>query len=446
MKAVKPAHLAFLAIPILAAFTVLPAWRVQLFPDFATYGLSRLTLVGIMVALFFCLSPDVDIDLGIGETKPVKTGYGDPLLTLRAMACSIVMIGHGTTVVFPPSDLPHVAADSRSFWLLMPMPWAGVWIFFTLSGYLMGKGFFTGRYHFSRKSIVHFYRNRLLRIVPLYYFALLTAVLFIHPEVLRFETLPYLISTFLFDTEGTRPGTVIGLLWSVATEMQFYLMVPLLALALSKAIPRVGAVAAVAAIMFVGLGYRTAAVFFAVPDDRAWNVEIYSPLLGNLDMFLLGMVTSWTVQRYPLRWPRLGYGFLFSGLIYVASAWWWTAWLPDPRQPTINYAIRYFAPTAFGLATAAAIIMFEHAARQSSDVVSRGVIRATQMLGTLTFAIYIWHEPVFVSLRRLYPSPMTAMDTLSAMALAIPAALLFAWITWLAIEKPFDDRRRFSAR
>jgi hypothetical protein len=59
----------------------------------------------------------------------------EPLMGLRAMACLMVLMGHFFRVVFPFS---HEGVPKAAMLLLSP-PWAGVWLFFALSGYLMGK-------------------------------------------------------------------------------------------------------------------------------------------------------------------------------------------------------------------------------------------------------------------------------------------------------------------
>src|SRR5664279_3498103 len=107
----KPTAFALLIGLPMAVFDILPAWRLHLFSKFVSYGIARFALFALLVVLFRFLSRNVDIDLGFGNRKPIRTGYGDPLLFLRAMACFIVMIGHGTTVVFVPKDLVHVASE-----------------------------------------------------------------------------------------------------------------------------------------------------------------------------------------------------------------------------------------------------------------------------------------------------------------------------------------------
>jgi len=116
--------------------------------------------------------------------------------------------------------------------------WAGVDLFFVLSGYLI-----TGRlmrtiddpHYFSR-----FYRNRILRIFPLYYglvIPFLLAIFFlVKPEHLHFYR-EHPVSLLIFTTNWT--FVCFGLphdyslvpLWSIAVEEQFYLLWPFVILA-----------------------------------------------------------------------------------------------------------------------------------------------------------------------------------------------------------------------
>jgi len=49
----------------------------------------------------------------------------------------------------------------------------------------MGKAFVKKRYDFTKEGILHFYRNRIMRIVPLAFSALLIILVFIYPEKIR---------------------------------------------------------------------------------------------------------------------------------------------------------------------------------------------------------------------------------------------------------------------
>jgi peptidoglycan/LPS O-acetylase OafA/YrhL len=430
------------ALILLVASSVLPAWRVQLFGDrLEWYYAVRATGVVAFVIFFSLFCRGFHASLKVAAAASARTGYGDSLLSLRAMACLIVLIGHGTTVVFPPDDLAFVASHSRFFWLSMPMPWAGVWVFFTLSGYLMGKGFFTGRYSFDRAGILRFYKNRIFRIVPLFYFAILLVAIFVRPEELNGSNITNILSLLFFDTDGTRPPHFIGLLWSIATEMQFYVTAPFFAGLIFLVARRNGALPVVVTAVLLGLVYRTTGAHASNDDGATWVRSIYSPLFGNLDIFVTGMAAAWFVRARPLSWPRLSHGILLAGVVYVAAAICWSRLLGSGEATNLIYGLRYYSPTIFALATAALIVILENAARQPAGVPSRLLVAGTQKLGILTYAIYLWHEPIFLAYAKSIAHPVSARNTLSALVVAGIAVFAFSWITWKAIEKPFDDLR-----
>ena len=68
-------------------------------------------------------------------------------------------------------------------------PWCGVWMFFTLSGYLMGKGFVTGRHSVDREGLKKFYRNRVLRILPIYFISIFLVSVFVNLTYLDLHNL-----------------------------------------------------------------------------------------------------------------------------------------------------------------------------------------------------------------------------------------------------------------
>lgn len=47
-----------------------------------------------------------------------------------------------------------------------------VWIFFSVSGFLQGNSFFDGKYPLNKHGIKTYWKNRILRIVPLFWLIL----------------------------------------------------------------------------------------------------------------------------------------------------------------------------------------------------------------------------------------------------------------------------------
>jgi peptidoglycan/LPS O-acetylase OafA/YrhL len=339
-------------------------------------------------------------------------------------------------MAFAPADIARQVSESWTLWLLFPLSWAGVWIFFALSGYLMGKGFFTGRYQFSRDGMLRFYRNRLLRLAPLAYFSIAVMVLFVHPEATSAANIKHLIALFLFEQS---PLPLIGPLWSIATEMQFYLLAPFMAFAIHMAARRVNIVFIATALLAFGTAYRFGCLIFA--GAPSWDDAVYTPLLGNLDIFGIGMMTSFVVQRYPIKWPRVGHGLGLMGALYIVCTVCFSRLLV--LSPHWAGALQYCAPPLFALTTACIILLFENAIGAGNRVspFTRAAIASTQIFGTLTYAIYIWHWPIFQVYATVLIKPISLSQTMSALGVTSILVFGFSLVTYRLIEKPFDDLR-----
>ena len=105
----------------------------------------------------------------------------------------------------------------------------GVAIFFVLSGFLLSRPFLArasvGR---PRPALGRYYWKRFLRIAPLYVFtALLALALIKKNDVLGARD--WLVTLFMGDTflRGTMPNGLTQM-WSLAVEVSFYLILPLL--------------------------------------------------------------------------------------------------------------------------------------------------------------------------------------------------------------------------
>jgi peptidoglycan/LPS O-acetylase OafA/YrhL len=137
---------------------------------------------------------------------------------LRALAVSSVMAYHFLPAKF---RAPGVG-------------WAGVWLFFVLSGFLITRNLIAGIDHLSFKDwIATFYWRRMLRIFPLYFGYVFVATLLvaaISSSSTAEHELPWLI-TFTENLRNWRLNSTSPFfdhLWSLSTEEQFYLVFPLL--------------------------------------------------------------------------------------------------------------------------------------------------------------------------------------------------------------------------
>lgn len=372
---------------------------------------------------------------------PMAVKGADPLLTLRGFACLIVLIGHGTAVVFSPADASELIRNNSPFRLAMVCPWLGVWIFFVLSGYLMGKGFYGGRYEISRAGILRFYANRLLRIAPVYWVAILIVAVIQARGVFQPENLLGFLSSLLFFQSTEMPFVVIGALWSVQTEIVFYLIVPFLFAALATLINRgASPVWLLVAFLAFGLAYRiTALVLGKLAGVSIWNAVICVPTIANIGLFATGVLTNWLIAHHG---KQISARFVATGIftaLFVAGALLFSASrIVDGRLQL--QALVILGPTVTAILTSIAIMALE--AERSHGV----FVRMTQWFGILTYSIYVVHEPIYNAVRASAPEWLSEGQSLIFTTLAMISAVGVGAIVYLAVERPFDALKRTDGR
>ncbi len=175
----------------------------------------------------------------------LRTGGRVPELDgLRGIAVLTVMIYHFSIV----KHVTNLWIDD-AYYRFAAMGWAGVDLFFVLSGFLI-TGILLEAKDNSRHYFRSFYLRRVLRIFPLYY-AYLAAFFVVLPWVAdrllgpgqlaqladleQIQVWLWLYASNLWTFfEGVHTGLATSHFWSLAIEEQFYMVWPLVVLLLSR--------------------------------------------------------------------------------------------------------------------------------------------------------------------------------------------------------------------
>jgi peptidoglycan/LPS O-acetylase OafA/YrhL len=384
-----------------------------------------------------------------GPRAPVKAARRDSgldlLLILRAFACLLVICGHYFCQVFMVEDFHGLTERNAALRLFMVSPWMGVWIFFSLSGYLMGKGFFSGRYTLTAPDTRRFFANRALRIIPVYAAAVLAVSVLMHPQIFAPQNLWMLVQILVFDSKADLPINPIGALWSVSTEFQFYLMAPFLAAGIYAVHRRCARMdVLIAATLAAGLALRVAGM---AHSESAWYSFIYTPFISNLDIFLSGMLLAKIVQdirkgatpeRHPAGTILVCLGALAAAVAVCKIA----AFRLGIEGKSADKALLTTLCCALTLLT---IYILETTdmkklSRRFPGLVA--ILGRVQIIGVLSYCIYVVHEPIYLFFRARAPENLGFAEVATWFPFLFGLVMASAYVTYRLIECRFDELKR----
>jgi peptidoglycan/LPS O-acetylase OafA/YrhL len=317
----------------------------------------------------------------------------------------------------------------------------GVEVFFVISGYLITLLLVSEHEKTGGIGFRRFWFRRARRLLPAVYMLLLvvsiTVVLFVRDQALRtrgdvaagltYTTNWYLISsgTSYFDSFGRPP--LLRHLWSLAVEEQFYLVWPLLLALLlwvcrrrpeRMAIPMLAMVAGSTLLMAVLYDPVDPSRVYYGTDTRAGGL-----ILGAL-LALFWRPAYLKRGGVAARGPALDVvgigGLAVLGIVMMTVG----------DQDAFLYRGGFLV---VGLATVACIAMATHPRSKTAKVLGLAPI---VWIGTRSYAIYLWHWPVYVLTRPGIDVPWSASETF-AVRLILTGVL--AELSYRLIERPIRN-------
>ncbi|WP_104193375.1 acyltransferase family protein [Cryobacterium sp. Y82] len=359
----------------------------------------------------------------LGPKNAPRPGRLAGLDGLRALAVIAVAIYH-----FFPSILPG--------------GFIGVDVFFVISGFLITGLLVSEHTRTGRISLHRFWQRRARRLVP----PLIPVVLIsctiafiiggdvlvgLGGQLLGASTFGYNWVSIATDASyfSLNEPELLRNLWSLAVEEQFYLVWPLLLLAvLLVRRPRVRLAIVttlfVAAALWMGLLYQPG----ADPTRVYYGSDTHSfGLFAGAALALLLRRPSGQRNELPRLRPWLGCGAI---LTIIALA----LWLPEDGTATYRGGL-----VAVSLATAV-VIWAGVRGGPFGRLLDAAPLR---YLGERSYGIYLWHWPVLVLVQLLWPASSPAGSLLPIGLLATVITLVVAGVSYRWLELPI---RRVGVR
>ena len=290
----------------------------------------------------------------------------DLLLILRGFLAYSVLVWHFKGYQYPIPELAFLTIPGRM----------AVWLFFILSGYLIGFGFSSRRYTYDKKGILDYYRNRILRIIPLF-----LTVSFV--GWLTIETKPEFSLQFIIEQvlmlQWNHQYDLNGVFWTLGIEMQFYILAPLLCylqfrngFSLKKSLGFY--------ILFLALPILAHEVFQTTWDIRA--------LYANLAIFQVGIIGS---QLFSKNWltkinnQRIIFISLATAILILSG-----------NLLYYKKAGAFISPVGMVLASFIGLLfILIHRYLESLNIKQNNWTKFLSVFGVLSYGIYAWHTFIF---------------------------------------------------
>lgn len=321
----------------------------------------------------------------------------------------------------------------------------GVAIFFVLSGFLLYRPFVRARLTGTPTPASSRYAlRRAARILPAYWLALVVlglALPTLVTGVFGEHWWVYLGLLQVYSEHWIIQGIPVA--WSLSTEVSFYLVLPLVAWSVTKALARRPPPSQVRIELLLLL--VTSVLAFGVREygHRAgWSATFDNTVIGKWPWFAVGLALAvmstaletgtWSrlpvvlrnAREHPWRW------WLAALLVFAASTS--TALLPQ-RVFTMTSGQLQLETLLFTIIVAlcAAPLVFANPAhrRTPATLLSH---RLSAWFGTISYGVFLWHYPLIGWLHGEMPG--AAVPVIGVLALALTIACASG--SWYLLERP----------
>jgi peptidoglycan/LPS O-acetylase OafA/YrhL len=349
-------------------------------------------------------SPDVI------DSSRTREGRRLDLDVVRGLAIVLALGWH-----FSGEQSGNVVIDALT-WPGHMFGWAGVDLFFVLSGFLLGRLVLTEQARTGRFDGRRFTARRLLKLWPVLY-AFLAVQALAGPE-------PW--SSYLWQNAlhvQNYAGTSLTHLWSLAVEEHFYLGLAVLfpLFARRRGSPRLLA-AILVGILVAALMLRIWAATHGVSDVRLqWRTHF------RVDSIAAGVLLALVHVHWPQQFDRLrGSRWLLLGVLAAGIVCLMTVGKMGAVGSTIGFTVAYL--------TAASLLLLLYRAAWIPR--ARWLTAPMALLGRYSYGIYIWHVFAAAVVLDLLPGFEPESATAGAQVIKYGAAIVVGVLATVMVEKP----------
>lgn len=355
---------------------------------------------------------------------------------VRGLAILMVMMFH----IFKRADYFSNNEYLRFISKLSAIGWAGVDIFFVLSGFLITTILLKTKP--EKNYFRNFYARRALRIFPLYYITisiLLYILPFTDPER-GMQTQGLWPFYYLYQQNWTfittAPSFLVSVTWSLAIEEQFYLIWPALTYYFNKrqlALISIG-------IILVSITARIVLIIFPQTSMDPRRI-IYFGSLTRFEQLAFGALTAllFSSQKQDVVPRKLLYAICAASISAFAMIA-----ITDNPNPLVSYDLALWSYTLMAIFSATLIItlLIQKEKMLLSSIFKNPILT---FFGKYSYSIYLFHLPVTLYLLNV----LVKADRQSAKAWLIFTAgcfcvtIIASLLSWNLLEKRALEYKKY---
>ncbi|HID46898.1 MAG TPA: acyltransferase [Chromatiaceae bacterium] len=374
--------------------------------------------------------------------------YLDSLTGLRGLAALWVAVWHVWGFAGRPAYEFDLWGMSLDLTPLVRTGWAGVDVFFVLSGFVLGLAYCQA-WLGNRPPVAtrEYFRRRLLRVLPAYHVQIAVLLAILPVSGAAFPPLKDLLAqVFMVHNLLGDPSTQLNpVYWTLPVEFDFYLLLPLLAFLVA---PRRWLWLLPLALLLVVL-YRYSLFQYAL-DDLSVGQKVWwlNQLPGRLEQFVSGMAAAWVYSLVREKGFQSSRIYRWRGALLVAglAGMLALAWFIHLTQPigAVNVAgLTYWGGhwslfvwhSLFGLCIAVIVLAAALGMGLTDFLLAN---RTVMYLGVISYSLYLWHFPLVKWLHEAsLPALLSDAPLLNGLLWAAIPVLLVSSISYWAVERPF---------
>lgn len=366
---------------------------------------------------------------------------------LRAVAALLVLLFHAWALL-PDYVQPGQNPSSYPLWYAK----TGVHLFFVLSGFLLFLPYAQWLFGLREQpSLLLFYKRRALRVVPAYVVSLLIIGVLVHPAGLP-DILIHL--AFLSNINWYSVFSINGVYWTMAIEVQFYLVLPLIALAMYALARRIGlkqAIAVALAGLFIlsvisaNLTHIGAINLAETPIVSSFLIQ-YAAMPYWLGVFGCGIACSliytYATKVYPKNkaanpsvaqlWTQRPANYVLTGGVVLLILLSTIPFMQNIWMQQVAFGLGY-GSVLFGVLFGSPILR-----RPLASPVLRFV-------GLISYSFYIWHHATLLFVGYKLQGPLEGQyHTIVLFIAGLVFTLPIAYLSYQFFERPFIMARMRS--